>query len=489
MTTPELDLLIQNVRLVRPKQTAVSPCDIGVKNGRFAHIAPHIPAETAQTVIDGRGLMAFPGVVDAHMHVGIYRDLAEDARSESQAAAQGGVTTAMTYIRTGSYYLNMGGSWRDFYPEVLRRSAGNYWVDYAYHVSPIESRQISEMEYLAVEQGAPNFGEVFMFYGSHGLHGRSDNQRQWLMLPDEDSYDLAHFDQICREAARLQQKYPHLADQIAVSFHCETPELLRFYEKQVQQAGELDGLAAWHAARPPHSEAMAIAQVGAMAHAAGLKQVNILHITSQAAMEAALKARVAWPDVYFGLEVAAAHLLLDTAFSAGPLGKVNPPIRTAADREFLWRHVLDGTVEWLITDHAACPQGMKVAADDPGNMWKARAGFGGTEYLLAGIFSEGTRRGLSPNRVAELVCWNPARRFGLAQKGDVAEGFDADLVLFDPNKQWTIAAEESLSSQEYTPFAGIEVTGQVMSTFVRGQCVYQNGRIVGPPVGIYQKRG
>ncbi|MEM7113236.1 MAG: dihydroorotase family protein [Chloroflexota bacterium] len=481
------DLLVKNVQLVRPNQTTVERCDIGIKDGKFVEVGSEITTTSNQT-IDANGLMAFPGAVDAHMHIGIYRDLSEDAQTESRAAAQGGVTTTMTYIRSGSYYLNMGGSWRTFFPEVLCRSEGNYWVDYAYHVSPIESSQIEEMEYLAIEQGAPNFGEVFMFYGSHGLHGRSDNQRKWLMLPDEDNYDVAHFEQICRMTAHLQQKHPDLADQIAVSFHCETPEILRVYEKLIHDAGELDGLEAWSAARPPHSEAVAIAVVGALAHAAGLQQVNILHITSQAAMEASLKAREAWPDVTFGLEVAAGHLLLDTTATAGPLGKVNPPLRSPEDREFLWQHVLDGTVEWIITDHAACPYDMKVAADDPTSMWKARAGFGGTEYLLAGIFSEGTRRGLSPNRVAELVCWNPARRFGLTHKGDIAAGFDADLVLFDPNEEWVIDPADSESSQEYTPFAGLEVKGKVKRTFLRGEMVFDNGRFVGEKRGKYVKR-
>lgn len=486
MTT--FDLIIKNTQLVRPNHTTIEKMDIAIQDGKFAKIAPEIAVSDSQKSIDAGGLLAFPGAIDAHMHIGIYRELSEDARTESQAAAQGGVTTAMTYIRTGSYYLNMGGSWREFFPEVLRRSADNYYVDYAYHVSPIENAQIAEMEYLATEQGAPNFGEVFMFYGSHGLHGRSDNQRKWLMLPDEDQYDLAHFEQVCRETARLQEKYPDLAPYLHVSFHCETPELLRAYEKRVRSAGEFDGLPAWSAARPPHSEAMAIAIVGSMAHSAGLQQVNILHITSQAAMDASLRARTAWPDVHFGLEVAAGHLLLDTSAECGPFGKVNPPLRTPADREYLWQHVLDGTIEWVITDHAACPQAMKVNPDNPTSIWDARAGFGGTEYLLPGIFSEGTKRGLSPNRVAELVCWNPAQRFGLHHKGDIAKGYDADLVLLDPNEQWTIDPNDSFSAQEYTPFANLEVTGQVKQTFVRGNLIYSDGQIVGEPVGTYQHR-
>lgn len=485
---PTFDLVIKNVQIVRPNHTTTQKMDIGIRDGKYAHIAPTIQTSPEQAIFDGANRLGFPGAVDAHMHIGIYRELSEDARTESQASAQGGVTTAMTYIRTGSYYLNQGGSWRKFFPEVLRRSVGNYYVDYAYHVSPIENAQITEMEYLATEQGAPNFGEVFMFYGSHGLHGSSDNQRKWLMLPDEDHYDLAHFEQICHETARLQAQYPHLAPYLHVSFHCETPELLRAYEKRVQEAGELDGLPAWSAARPPHSEAMAIAIVGAMAHSAQLQQVNILHITSQAAMDASLRARATWPDVHFGLEVAAGHLLLDTTANCGSFGKVNPPLRSPQDREYLWQHVLDGTIEWIITDHAACPQAMKVNPDNPSSIWQARAGFGGTEYLLPGIFSEGTKRGLTPNRIAELLCWNPAQRFGLHHKGDIATGYDADLVLLDPNEQWTIDPAGSLSAQEYTPFAGLEVTGQVKQTFLRGNLIYSDGKIVGEPTGTYQHR-
>ena len=90
-------------------------------------------------MFDAKKLLAFPGCVDAHMHVGIYRPLAEDAVSESKAAAMGGVTSSLNYIRTGHYYLNRGGPYREFMPEVLKLSEGRFWVDYGYHVAPIES--------------------------------------------------------------------------------------------------------------------------------------------------------------------------------------------------------------------------------------------------------------------------------------------------------------------------------------------------------------
>lgn len=485
---PAYDTLIQNVRVVRPHDPEVRAADIAVKDGAIARVAPGLdPAEAAE-VFDGRGRLAFPGAIDAHTHVGIYVPPREDAPTESASAAGGGVTALLSYVRTGSLYLNMGGSERTFFPELLRQSEGRYYVDYGFHVSPIEGAQVGEMEYLAVEAGCPNFGEVFMFYGLHGLHGRSDSQARWLMLNEGDHYDLAHFDFICREAARLERSHPELAPYLQVSFHCETPEILRAYERKVQAEGRLRGLEAYSAARPPHSEAIAIAVVGAMAHAAGLGRVNILHITSREAMEAALRCREAYPGVDFGLEATAGHLMLDYASPCGVWGKVNPPLRSPEDREYLWERVKDGTLQWIVTDHANCPRDQKTDRDDPANVWKARAGFGGTEYLLPGLFSEGARRGVPPHRIAELTSRNAALRFGLTRKGDIAPGFDADLALLDPDEAWTVRAEDSLSAQGYTPFEGLRLTGRVKTTFVRGMRVFDDGRLIGEPRGRYVAR-
>jgi allantoinase len=105
-----------------------------------------------------------------------------------------------------------------------------------------------------------------------------------------------------------------------------------------------------------------------------------------------------------------------------------------------------------------------------------------------GVFSEGTRRGLSPGRVAELTSWNPARRFGIGGKGDIAPGYDADLALLDPAGSFTVRAADSPSAQGYTPFEGQALTGQVRATFLRGQLVYDRGRIVGPARGRYLAR-
>jgi allantoinase len=464
----------------------VDNLDIGIKDGRFARLAPEIRAEEAKEVVDGRNQLAFPGLVDAHMHVGIYNPLEKDAPPESKAAAMGGVTSSLTYTRTGQYYLNRGGPYREFMPELMRLSEGRFWVDYGYHVAPIESGHIDEMDSLMTEWGVPSF-KIFMFYGGYGLHGRSASQNDFLMIGPEERYDIAHFEFIMRSAQRMMEKHPEHAANISVSLHCELAEILTAYTKLVERDARLDGLAAYSAARPPHSEGLAIWIASYLAHETNCVNINLLHLSSRKAIDAAWMMQQTFPHIAFRREVTVGHLLLDTDCECGVLAKVNPPIRPRADVEALWEAVLDRKVDWIVSDHACCGSEQKYSAKFPKNIWMAKSGFGGTEYLLSGVLSEGSKRGMSYNHMAELLCRNPAQRYGLHNKGDIAVGYDADLVLVDPHESFVVRAAESESKQGYTPFEGMELTGRVKRTFLRGQLIY-DGNVVGPARGQYLRR-
>src|SRR6267143_4547392 len=111
----QYDLLIKNVQVVRPNEHSARMADIAVVGEKFAKIKENIPAGESKSIYDGKGWLAFPGVIDAHMHTGIYAPLAEDAASESRAAAQGGVTSSLNYFRSGQYYLNKGGPYRQLF--------------------------------------------------------------------------------------------------------------------------------------------------------------------------------------------------------------------------------------------------------------------------------------------------------------------------------------------------------------------------------------
>jgi len=481
------DLVIKNARVVRPNKTSVDCLDIAVKDGKIARLAPEVQAEQAKQVFDAKNLLAFPGCVDAHMHIGIYAPLAQDAVSESKAAAMGGVTSSLNYIRTGRYYLNRGGPYRDFMPEVLNQSEGRFWVDYGYHVAPIEAGHIDEMEHLVLDHGITSF-KIFMFYGGYGLHGRSSHQHEFLMIGPEDRYDIAHFEFIMRSAQRLMAKYPERAAAISVSLHCELAEILNAYTKIVEREGKLTGLRAYSAARPPHSEGLAIWIASYLANETDCLNINLLHLSSRKAVDAAWTMQQVFPHIAFRREVTVGHLLLDVDCECTVHAKVNPPIRPREDVEALWQAVLDRKIDWIVSDHACCSAEQKWSKDDPTDIWLAKAGFGGTEYLLSGVLSEGGKRGLSYNRVAELLSWTPARRFGLRHKGDIAPGYDADIALVDPHESFLIRAAESESKQGYSPFEGLQLTGRVKSTFLRGVPVYRNGKIIGPARGRYLGR-
>ncbi|MGH1564954.1 dihydroorotase [Mumia sp. DW29H23] len=483
----DLDLIIKNADVVVDGSQLTQQLDIGVKDGRIAVLAPDLQVEPGVDLVDATGRTVFPGVVDAHQHWGIYNPLPEDTATESRACAQGGVTTALNYMRTGQYYLNKGGAYADFFPEVLAQTENRSIVDYAFHLAPMSRGHIDEIPSLVKEHGVTSF-KIFMFYGSHGLHGRSEDQRAFLMTPEGERYDYAHFEFVMRGVQAAREQYPEIADQISLSLHCETAEIMSAYTKLVEEDGTLSGLPAYSASRPPHSEGLAVTIASYLAHETGLPTINLLHLSSRKAVDASLRMAEAFPHVDFRREVTVGHLLADCDTAHGIGGKVNPPLRPREDVEALWEHVLAGRVDWVVSDHACCRDEQKFGADRD-DVFLAKSGFGGAEYLLAGMITEGRKRGLGLDQIARLTATNPAERFGLgATKGAIRVGADADLAVVDMDRTWTVRAEDSESTQEYTPFEGAELTAKVTDTFVRGRRVLTDGVVTATGGGRYLAR-
>lgn len=479
------DLLIRNVRVVLPDADEVVDVDIAVTDGKVSALAADIDPDDAGEVFDGGGRLAFPGGVDGHQHWGIYNPLDVDTESESRAAAQGGVTTGLTYIRTGQYYLNKGGAYADFFPQVRDLSEGRAHIDYGFHVAPISREHLSEVESLVTDHGVASF-KIFMFYGSYGLHGRSDEQSKFLMIPEDERYDYAHFEFVMRAVQDAREALPDLADQISLSLHCETAEIMAAYTKMVEDEDGPRDLEAYHRSRPPHSEGLAITIASYLAHETDLPTINLLHLSSAKAMEAAMLMQDTFPHVDFRREVTIGHLLTDIDH-AGIGAKVNPPIRPREDVEALWEHVLAGDVDWVCSDHACCRDEIKFG-DDRDDVFLAKSGFGGAEYLLPGLIGEGTKRGLTLPAIARLTSWNAAQRYGLATKGTLQVGYDADIALIDPDTNFVVRTEDSDSTQEYSALEGVQMTAAVTDVFLRGHQIVNNGTVTGDPTGQYQHR-
>jgi len=477
VTEERYDLLVRGGTAVLPDVGAVR-ADIAARDGIIVAVGEDLSASRAEQVIDARDKIVFPGAIDSHFHLGIYRPHAEDTRSETASALVGGVTTVLSYFRTGSHYMNKTGPYREIFPEVLRLTAGNAHTDYGYHLAIMTREQLAEIPSLVKDLGVASF-KFYMFYIGLNLAGDSTAASAYTMA---EAYDLGHLYRLMEGVAAVARESAD-AGRVSLSIHCETADIIRICVEEQRAAGAND-LEAWSNARPAFSEAMAIAQATLLADRAGCP-INVLHISSADALEAARAAAQRYPDLDLRLETTLHHLALTYDTAGDAHGKVNPPIRGAADVDAIWRAVRDGRVGTVASDHAACPEDLKEK-----DLWSAQPGFGGSALLYPVLVSEGFhKRHLPLARIAELAAGEPARRFGLAtRKGAIAPRMDADLAILDPEREIKVAPELLLSAQTYTPFAGLPLRGWVSHTLLRGRVAYESGKVGGAPTGHYLRR-
>jgi len=453
--------------------------DLGIQEGRIVAMADDIPASEADSIVDARGMMVFPGAVDSHYHVGIYRPHSEDAESESSSSLVGGVTALVSYFRTGHNYLGTTGPYREIFPRVLALSEGHFYTDYAYHLAIMDSVQLAEIEMLVEEFGIASF-KFYMFYKGLNLASDSTAGSAYTMA---ENYDLGHLYQMMERISAIAAKRG-ATGRISLSLHCENPEIIRVFIEEVKRHGP-EGLAGYSRSRPPLSERLSIHEAGVLADATGCP-LNLLHLSSREALEAAIEIRTRYPQLDIVCETTLHHLALTCDTAGGIKGKVNPPIRNSADVESLWQGIRSGQVDTVVSDHACCQE----VAKNEDDLWGSQPGFGGSALSYPVLLSEGWhKRGVAPVRLAELAAANPARYFGLyPRKGTIAVGSDADLAIVDPEKTQRVRAAALHSAQEYSPFEGMELTGWPAMTILRGQVQYKDGEVVGRKIGRYLKR-
>ncbi|HEX5850379.1 MAG TPA: dihydroorotase family protein [Rubrobacter sp.] len=452
--------------------------DVGIRDGRIAAVGDGFSPEDADEVVDASGKIVVPGAVDPHFHLGIYRDITEDTRSETLSSLAGGVTSVISYFRTGSHYLEKSGPYAEIFPEVLAATNGHSRVDFGYHLAPMMRDQIGEIENLVSKEGVTSF-KYYMFYKGLDLSGASSDASGYTM---SENYDLGHLFEIMEQVSKAQAERTD-GSRVSLSIHCEQPELIRVFSERVKNEGLLSGLEAYSASRPTLTEHLAVAEVAVLAEHTRCP-VNLLHLSSAEAFEAALEMKALNPYLDVRLETTLHHLALTYETYNDQRGKVNPPIRAQSDVDALWRGVARGEIDWVCSDHACCSEEHKE-----GDLWQALPGFGGTALIYPFILSEGPKHGLSLERCVDLVATNPARAYGLApRKGSIAVGADADLAIVDMDETHPVTTERLLSAQEYTPFEGMGLTGWPVRTILRGETVFANGEPVGEPSGTYLKR-
>lgn len=444
------DLAITGAEAILPGTGRV-PCDIAVKDGKIAAIlAPSAPVQAAQR-LDASGKVVMPGVIDAHLHLGHGNDISrprvpEDADRETASAAIGGVTCMIPYLMsTGPY--------EEIFKEVVEVTEAGARIDFGYHFIISTEDQLAGVPTYIEEYGAPTL-KIFM----NNRGGEGDR----LGLPDIDDGYLFRLAETAAQHGGMINPHPE---------NIEVAWVLRAREMQRDPEGK-GGLAAWDATRPGFVEADAVQRASYLVNQAGAP-LYVVHTSSAEALDAALARRKAGDTVH--LETCPHYLTHDMGWSGGAVGKINPPLRSTADRERLWQAIFDGDIDTVATDHVH----RDISSKD-GGIWKASPGCPGMETLLPVMLTEGYHaRGLSLERIAALLSENPARLMGLSHcKGRIAPGLDADLVVVDPNAEWTLARGDVVSSAGYSIYEGWTLRGRVDHTFLRGMAVVTEGVLV-----------
>ncbi|HET7728191.1 MAG TPA: dihydropyrimidinase [Candidatus Limnocylindrales bacterium] len=450
------DLLVRGGTVVAAGGTRQA--DVGVAGGRIAAIEPDLgeAGRSARAVADATGLLVLPGAVDVHTHTRVATDHEPDRfYQDSVAAAFGGTTTFLAFNNPGTgaspaaerSLLTGLREWR-------AATSGDSAIDHGISLA-ISGRMESLEDELAriVDEGAPT-AKAFMVFDF-----RLDDRRLFEAMRELGS-----------RGGLLQ-------------VHCEDPVLLDALVSSALQRGNT--LPRYHAlTRPGYVEGIATARAVAFARAADAP-VHVVHLSSLEALEAVRTARA--HGVRVTAETCPHYLVLTEECYDDPDPArcarfvISPPLRSAETRDELWTALADGTLDLVATDHVPDRAGLEKAEAARGVPFdRISNGAPGIETLLTLLYSEGVARGrLTLERLVEIVATTPARRFGLAGKGRIEPGADADLVLFDPAARRTIRATDLHHTSDYTPFEGLEVTGAVRSVFVRGQPVVDDGLFVG----------
>ena len=434
--------------------------DILIREGRISALV-EAGAASARREIDARGLLALPGVIDAHVHFNEPgRTDWEGWSSGSRAAAAGGTTTVLDMPLNSIPPVLDGASF-----DTKKAAAENgSIVDFGLWGGLVDAdpRSLRELS----DRGAVG---VKAFLCDSGV----------AEFPALHEQDLVPALRAAAEAGLI------------VALHCEDDALVREATARVR-GGQKHGPAAWALSRPPLVEIRAVAAACAAAREAGAR-IHIVHVSAVEALGAIGAARDMGTDVT--VETCPHYLTFDEndLTRQGAALKCAPPIRDARNRDGLWRALLQGKVDFVASDHSPCPADLKASAD----MFAAWGGVAGAQSLLPAVFAGAAARAddaFDVRKIAGFVVWRlaarPAKRFGLwPRKGTIAQGSDADIVLFDPDREWTLDDAGS-QTRGLDPYVGRSFRGKVVRTLVGGRTVYnERETVTNPARGRFIPRG
>ena len=443
------DLLIRNAAVVRDQ---VAPADVAIADGKLVGIGTDLGGAAEE--IDAAGLHLLPGAIDPHVH---FNDPGraewEGWETGSNAAAAGG-TTCVFDMPLNSSPPTLDGASFDL---KVAAAAGRSRVDFALW-GGLTPNNLDAMGELA---GRGVIGFKAFMSGS----GIDDFERA----------DEAVLLEGMRRAAALG---------LPVAVHAEDEAMCAERTAAARREGRR-GVEDYLASRPPEAELIAVERAIDLAAEAGCR-LHVVHLSTPAAVWAVGRARQEGLDVT--CETCPHYLTLDDAAAVrlGVRAKCAPPLRNAVNVAMLWQLLHGGKIDLVTTDHSPALASMKrYDPDDPScdDFFAAWGGISGVQTLLGTLLGQGGVERLELPAVARVAAGRAAERFGIAGKGRIAEGFDADLTLVDLSAGRPLRRGDLLDRHRLNPLVGRKVGGFVRRTILRGRTIFLDGQAIGNPAG------
>jgi dihydroorotase-like cyclic amidohydrolase len=430
----KVDLVIRNARIIRHDGEIFGA--VAVKDGKIVAVGSGDAMPSAIRDIDAHGRPLLPGIIDPHCHLGVNYPYDEDMRTETAAAASGGVTSILLYIR------NKGPSYIPFYKERRALGEQNAMIDFGFHFGIQREEHIGEIPEIVRKTGVRSFKCYFGYEPDNPIG----------IVPATDGWVYA--------AMRILSKIPGGV----INVHCENTQIASWLKHEMIATNRQD-LGAYTESRPAFCEVETIRRMIFLAEKTGCS-LHLVH--TSVGMGPVLAAEARAKGVHVTVETCQ-HYLTRTAYDADldMRAKISPPLRDKEEQEGLWAGVMNGGVYSLGTDHV--PFFPKKGE----NLWTEFPGVICFPYELALMLHFGVRqRGLPLTRLAELNSYNPSRRFGLyPRKGVIEAGSDADMVLVDLDEKRTI----NHTGKGTCIYNGWTLQGWPVMTISRGCVVYENG--------------
>ena len=449
------DTVIVGSHVVLP--TGIIDKNIVLDEGKIIGFTNDIPSSDRK--INADGLVAIPGVIDTHVHYGVYSPIEYAAVSESHAAAIGGITTMMRMLRRGDSYKN------SLSPQ-LNASSKSHYIDYAIHASIFNTQQVDEMQYC-VENGVTSF-KLYMNLGGEVGHVYMDMEPGKNLLQEERVEVTSEIvEKVVKNSSSLG---------CPVLVHAEDYEECGCGIKKAKEKNQ-DGLSDWSESRPTKSEAKSIQTIAKFARDSNCT-IYFAHIGSQNALEQISEERKNGTKIF--VETCPHYLTLSHENQEGYLAKVMPPIRSQSDVLSVWNAINQNSVNTIGTDHVANQIKLKL---DGNTVWDALAGFPGIGTLLPLMLSEGVNKNkITISQLVNLTSMNAAKIFGMyPTKGSLEINSDADITLIDLKKEQKVTTELFGGFSDYIVYDGWELKGWPVKTIVRGQIIAEDFQVIGKP--------